>query len=167
IVASGADSVFLGDYLGQMLIAYDALRDAGFKGDVLGANTMAPPFADQVKNEVYGCYFLQNYDMLNKEVGNIYEITQLNMKEQNIATPQVNTGFGWDAVIVLTEAMKKAKDPTDGAELAALIAQTKDVELSGGVKITLNEQHRTDTMGMYIATYENKQMKIIGFEQVQ
>lgn len=166
IVASGADTVFLGDYLAQMLIAYDALRDAGFKGKVIGANTMAPPFAHQVKNEVYDCYFLQNYDMLNKDVGNIYEITQLNMKEQNISSPQVNTGFGWDAVVVLTEAMKKAKDPTDGAELVTLLEQTKDVELSGGVKITINAQHRTDTMGMYIATYDkNKDMKIVGYEK--
>jgi len=166
IVASGADTVFLGDYLGQMLIAYDALRDAGYKGKILGANTMAPPFANQVKNECYDCYFLQNYDMLNKEVGNIYEITQLNMKEQGIATPQVNTGFGWDAVLVLTEAMKKAKDPTDGAELVTLLEQTKDLELSGGVKLTINANHRTDTMGMYIATYDsNKNMQIVGYEK--
>ena len=68
---------------------------------------------------------------------------------------------------MMTEAMKKAKDPTDGVELASLIAETKDLELSGGVKITINESNRTDTMGMYIATYdENKEMKIVGYKKV-
>lgn len=167
IVASGAECVFLGDYLGQMLIAYDALRDAGFKGTVLGANTMAPPFANQVKNEVHDVYFLQNYDMLNPSVGNINALVTKHMAETGTASPQVNVGFGWDAVLVLTEAMKKAKDPTDGAELVSLLEQTKDLELSGGVKITINAQHRTDTMGMYIATYVDKQMKIVGYRKVE
>lgn len=167
IVASGAECVFLGDYLGQMVIAYDALRDAGFTGVVIGANTMAPPFAHQVKNDVYDCYFLQNYDMLNPEVGNINALVTKHMEETGTTSPQVNVGFGWDAVLVLTEAMKKAKNPTDGVELASLIAQTKDLELSGGVKITINDSHRTDTMGMYIATYdENKDMKIVGYKKV-
>ena len=167
IVASGADCVFLGDYLAQMVIAYDALRDAGFTGVIIGANTMAPPFANQVKNEVYDCYFLQNYDMLNPDVGNINELVTKHMAETGTTSPQVNVGFGWDAVLVLTEAMKKAKDPTDGVELASLIAETKDLELSGGVKITINESNRTDTMGMYIATYdENKEMKIVGYKKV-
>ena len=89
------------------------------------------------------------------------------MAETGTTSPQVNVGFGWDAVLVLTEAMKKAKDPTDGVELASLIAETKDLELSGGVKITINESNRTDTMGMYIATYdENKEMKIVGYKKV-
>ena len=166
IVASGAECVFLGDYLAQMLIAYEALRDAGFKGTVVGANTMAPPFADQVKNEVYDVYFLQNYDMLNKNVGNIYELTQKHMSETGTTSPQVNVGFGWDAVQVLVSAMKKAKNPTDGKELQSLLEQTKDLELSGGVKITINDKHRTDTMGMYIATYVDKQMTIVGYEKV-
>lgn len=166
IVNSGADAVFLSDYLGQLVIAYDALRDAGFKGVVLGANTMAPPFANQVKNPVYNCYFLQNYDMLNKEVGNINELVTAHMKDTGTSSPQVNVGFGWDAVLVLTEAMKKAKDPTDGAELVKLLEETKDLELSGGVKITFNDAHRTDTMGMYIATYEDNEMTIVGYEKV-
>ncbi len=168
IVASGADTVFLSDYLGQLVIAYDALRDAGYNGKIVGANTMAPPFANQVKNTVYDCYFLQNYDMLNPNEGNINQLVTEHMKATGTTSPQVNVGFGWDAVLVLTEAMKKAKDPTDGAELASIIAQTKDLELSGGVKITINEQHRTDTMGMYIATYDaNKNMVIVGYEKVE
>lgn len=167
IVASGADCVFLGDYLAQMLIAYDALRDAGFTGTVIGANTMAPPFANQVKNEVYDVYFLQNYDMLNPEVGNINALVTSHMAATGTASPQVNVGFGWDAVLVLTEAMKKASDPTDGAELVSLLEQTADLELSGGVKITINAQHRTDTMGMYIATYVDKEMKIVGYKKVE
>ena len=168
IVNSGAECVFLGDYLGQMLIAYDALRDAGFSGKVLGANTMAPPFAAQVKNKAIDCYFLQNFDMTNPNRGVFFEMVSQQMKETGTTSPQVNVGFGRDAVQVLVSAMRQAKNPTDGEELAGLLAQTKDVEMSDGQKYTINAQHRTDTLGMYIATYDaNGQMQICGYEQMK
>ena len=105
--------------------------------------------------------------MLNPDVGNINELVTKHMEETGTTSPQVNVGFGWDAVMVLAEAMKKAEDPTNGAEVAELISQTTDLELSGGITLTINEQHRTDTMGMYIATYdENGEMIIVGYEKV-
>ncbi len=168
IVNSGADAVFLCDYLAQNLISYDALRDAGFKGAILGANTLAPPMADQVRNTPNDIYFLQNYDMLNKDQGIIYSIIEKQMAETGTESPQCNVGFGWDAVAVLTEAMKKAKDPTNGEELAQLLANTKGVVLSNGAKIDIDPAtHRPSNMGMYIATYDaNKQMVICGWEEI-
>ena len=64
--------------------------------------------------------------------------------------------------------MRKAKDPTDGEELAELLAHTDGVVLSNDATITIDPAtHRPSNMGMYIATYdENKQMVIVGWEQM-
>lgn len=165
IVAANPDAVFLCDYIGQVTTAYDALRDAGYKGKIIGANTLAGAFCDLVKNEVYDVYFLQNYDLNNENLGNIYEITRLCMTEKGIDYPSANTGFGWDAVQVLVNAMKQCKDPTDGAEVITYLAKTEDVLLSGGVTITIDAAtHRPNNMGMFIADYdETENLRILGF----
>jgi len=61
----------------------------------------------------------------------------------------------------MIEALKKAKDTSDGVEVAALLAQTKDVQTSSGL-ITLNpETHRTIGLPMLIAQYDENFKLII------
>lgn len=151
------DAVLLCDYCNQMVTAYDNLRDAGYKGVILGANTMYPPFNTLVKNEVKDCYFVQNYDLKDTETGTIAEMVDIQMKETNTDYPTSNVGFGWDAAQVLFNAMKQAKDPTNGPEVRDLLENnTKDVVSAGGVGITIDPAiHRpTRDMGMFIATYD-------------
>lgn len=167
IVAAKPDCVYLGDYLAQSVTAYDALRDAGFEGPILGANTLAPPFGTMVRNNPHDVYFLQNYDMMNPKKGNINELVLKHMKETGTDAPQCNAGFGWDAVTVLVDAMKKAKDPTNGEEVAALLEKTDGVLLSSGDTITIDAAtHRPNNMGMFIADYTaDKKLEIVGFEK--
>lgn len=153
IAGLNPDAVFLSDYVNQMVTAYDNLRDAGYTGIILGANTMASPFDTLVKNELKDCYFIQNYDL---EAGLIAELTDAHMAATGTEYRKGNVGFGWDAVMVLANAMKQANDPTDGAEVRDILEnKTIAVESSGPVAITLNPKtHRpTNDMGVYIAVY--------------
>ncbi len=165
IANANPDVVFVCDYLPQNVTSYDALRDAGFTGPIIGANTLSLPFANMVKNEVYDVYFLQNYDMLNPEVGIFYDLVTKHMEETNTAAPAANVGFGWDAVQVLVHAMRAAENPTDGEEVASLLKQTDGVMLSSGSTITIDPAtHRPSNMGMYIADYdENLNLRIVDF----
>ncbi len=154
IAALNPDAVLLCDYCNQMVTAYDNLRDAGYKGYILGANTMYPPFNTLVKNDIYNCFFVQNYDL---NTGLIADLLEIQMEETGTDYPTSNVGFGWDASMVLFNAMKQAKDPTDGVEVREILeSSTKDVESAGGAKITIDPGiHRpTRDMGMYIATYD-------------
>lgn len=154
IAALNPDAVLLCDYCNQMVTAYDNLRDAGYEGYIMGANTMYPPFNSLVKNEIKDCYFVQNYD-LNE--GKIAELLKIQMEETGTDYPTSNVGFGWDATMVLANAMKLAKDPTDGVEVREILeTKTADIESCGGAKITIDPTiHRpTRDMGMYIATYD-------------
>lgn len=157
------DAVFLCDYLAQVTTAYDNLRDAGYKGIILGANTLAASFPDLVKNDIYDVYLVQNYEL---DKGKIGEITDAHMAETGTNFRSTNAGFGWDAMMVLFNAMKQAKDPTNGEEVRGILENnTKDVELCGIDKITLDPAtHRpTVDMGMYMADYdENRVLRIIG-----
>ena len=163
IVAAEPEAVFLSDYASQAALAYDFLRDAGFDGVILGANTLALPFPTLVKNEIHDLYFLQNYDMLNPEAGG-YELFQKYMAVEGSEYPKANVGFGWDAVQVLVAAMMQAEDPTDGAELRDLLEQTVGVKSTEGT-ITLDPAtHRPSNMGMHIAVYdENNNMTILTY----
>ena len=161
IAAANPDAVFLSDYAVQAALCYDQLREAGYKGIILGANTLAAPFPSLVKTEIKDVYFLQNYDMLNPEA-ECYELLQTFMKEDGRNYPIANAGFGYDAVMVMVDAMKRAKDPTDGVEVAKLLEQCKNVQTSAG-PITINPKtHRPVGMGMYIADYdENVKIRIL------
>ncbi|MFW5713081.1 MAG: ABC transporter substrate-binding protein [Brevefilum sp.] len=163
IVEAGPDAVFLSDYANQAAMAYDFLRDAGFEGVILGANTLSLPFPSLVKNDIYDVYFLQNYDMLNPEASG-YELFQKHMEEEGADYPKGNVGFGWDAVQVLVASMRQAEDPTDGAELRDLLEQTDGVELTERTITIDPATHRPNNMGMYIAEYdENNELQILTY----
>ena len=164
IASLNPDAVLLCDYCNQMVTSYDNLRDAGYKGIILGANTMYPPFNELVKNDIEECYFVQNYDLNN---GKIAELVGIQQKETGTDYPTSNVGFGWDAVQVLANAMMQASDPANGQEVRDILeADTREVESCGGSKITIDPAtHRpTLDMGIYIATYdENKQVKCLEY----
>ena len=154
IAALNPDAVLLCDYCNQMVTAYDNLRDAGYEGYILGANTMYPPFNTLVKNEITDCYFVQNYDL---STGTIADLLEIQMEETGTDYPTSNVGFGWDAAMVLFNAMKQAEDPTNGEEVREILENnTQNVESCGGAMITIDPTtHRpTRDMGMYIATYD-------------
>ena len=157
IVQAKPDAVFLTDYVVQAAPAYDFLRNAGFTGVILGANTLTNPMPDLVKNPIKDVYFLQNYNVNNPNEGMVYELIRTHMKETGTEYAAANVCFGWDAVQVLVAAMKKASDPTNGEEVSQIIAnQTRNVPLSVR-DITLDPKtHRPTNMGMYIADYDDK-----------
>jgi len=163
IANAAPEAVFLSDYVVQATTAYDALRDAGFEGVILGANTLSLPFANLVKNPVHDVYFLQNYDMLNKDQP-CYDLHQAYMEDQKSEYPKANTAFGWDAVHVLVDAMKKAADPTNGPEVRDLLEKTTELPICHG-NITIDPAtHRPNNLGMFIADYdENNQIRILKY----
>ncbi len=153
ITEANPDAVFICNYAADNALCYDYLREAGYEGIILGNNTFQSPFSSLVKSEVYDTYFLQNVDMENPE-SDSYDIVKAYMDETGAQYPIANACFGYDAVMVLADALKRAKDPSDGEEVAALLEQTKDVQSSSG-PITINpETHRTVGMPMLIAQYD-------------
>jgi branched-chain amino acid transport system substrate-binding protein len=157
IAGLNPDAVLLCDYCNQMVTAYDNLRDAGYTGKILGANTMYPPFNTLVKNKVVDCYFVQNYDLKDTGTGTIASLVETQMTDTGTDYPTSNVGFGWDATMVLYNAMLQATDPTNGEEVRGILENnTTEVLSCGGQTISIDPAtHRpTRDLGMYIATYD-------------
>jgi branched-chain amino acid transport system substrate-binding protein len=160
IAEANPEAVFICNYAADNALCYDYLREAGYEGIILGNNTFQSPFSSLVKSEVYDTYFLQNVDMENPE-SDSYDIVKAYMDETGAEYPIANACFGYDATMVLADALKRAKDPSDGEEVAALLEQTKDVKSSSG-PITINpETHRTIGMPMLVAQYDENFKLII------
>ena len=161
IAEANPDAVFICNYAADNALCYDYLREAGYEGVILGNNTFLSPFSSLVKSEVYDTYFLQNVDMENPE-SDSYDIVQACMKDTGAKYPIANACFGYDAVMVLADALKRANDSSNGEEVAKMLEQTNAVQSSSG-PITINpETHRTVGMPMLIAEYdENFKLHII------
>ncbi len=161
IAAANPDAVFVCNYAQGNALCYDQLREAGYKGVILGANTFQAPFTTLIKTPLENVKFLYNIDLNNdftKKVMDVYTT-------QNNTYAKVNVCFGYDAVQVIADAMKRAKDPTDSKELKGLIETCKDVATSSG-PITINaDTHRTVGMPMYIVEYD-KDLKITVVDKI-
>lgn len=164
------EAVFLSDYTAQAKLCIEQLRDAGFDGIILGANTLSAglrtlmPEADLSK-----VYFLANYDDTEAAKDTLpYEIMHKYMDEVGIDYTVPNACFGYDAVMVMANALTLASDPTDGVEVRDILeSQTVDVQISD-TKITLDPAiHRPVGMGMYIGRhFEDAGQEIVAFMQV-
>lgn len=160
ITGLNPDAVFLCDYVNEITTAYDNLREAGYKGIILGANTMGSPYNEIVKNKIVDSYFVQNYDFFGEKNPDavIGDLVKAHMADTGTEYPKTNVGFGWDATMVLYHAMLKADDPTNGEEVREILENdTKDVLISNGSKLTIDPAtHRpTLDLGMYIATWND------------
>lgn len=161
LAQANPDAVFICNYAADNALCYDYLREAGYQGIVLGNNTFQAPFNTLVKTKVYDTYFLQNVDMENPDDPS-YAIVQKYMEETGAQYPIANACFGYDATMVLAEALKAVDDPYDGPAVAAALAEVKDAPGAAG-PITINPRtHRTLGMPMLIAEYdENFTVKVI------
>jgi branched-chain amino acid transport system substrate-binding protein len=160
IAEANPDAVFVCNYAADNALCYDYLREAGYEGIILGNNTFQSPFSSLVKTKVYDTYFLQNVDMENPESPS-YDVVKTYMEETGAQYPIANACFGYDAMMVLADALKRADDPANGPEVAKLLEETKDVETSSGL-ITINPKtHRTIGLPMLIAQYDENFKLII------
>lgn len=160
IAEANPDAVFISNYAADNALCYDYLREAGYEGVILGNNTFQSPFPSLVKSEVYDTYFLQNVDMENPEAP-AYDIIQAYMADTGAKYPIANVSFGYDAMTVLADALKRAQDPSNGEEVAKLLEETKDVQASSGL-ITINPAtHRTVGLPMLVAKYDENFKTII------
>jgi len=152
--------VFLPNYAAASALAYDQLREAGYAGTIIGANTLQQPFSTLCTTKVENVYLLQNYDHYSEKKNTTIVDAYKEFKGMNYYVG--NSEFGYDDMVVVAEALKMMEDPTDSASLNQYLEKITDVQVNS-FKISLNpETHRPSSLPMQIATYdENKNLKIV------
>lgn len=151
IVDANPDIVYLPCYAASAALAYDQLREAGYKGNVLGGNTLAAPFNTLCKQPLENIYFFQNYDMDSALTAPLMEAY---LEETGAKYKKMNAGFGYDDMQLMIDAMKRMDNPkAQKYELNTYIEQCKDVPSASGT-ITMNkETHRPSNRPLYIVYY--------------
>ena len=160
IAQANPDCVFLPNYAAASALAYDQLREAGYAGTIIGANTLQQPFSTLCTTKVENVYLLQNYDHYSEKKNTTIVDAYKEFKGMNYYVG--NSEFGYDDMVVVAEALKMMEDPTDSASLNRYLEKITDVQVNS-FKISLNpETHRPSSLPMQIATYdENKNLKIV------
>ena len=111
------------------------------------------------EGDLKGIYFLQNYDSYSPTAES-YNLLQTYMAEFKKDYPVANAAFGYDAVLVMADAMRRASDPTNGPEVRDLLESVSGVATtSGPVKID-PATHRPVGIGMFIGEYSEDRSKV-------
>ena len=166
IAQANPECVFLPNYAASSALAYDQLREAGYTGTIIGANTLQEPFNTLCTTKVENVYLLQNYDHYSEKRNTT--IVDAYKADANMNYYIPNAEFGYDDMVVIAEALKKMDDPTDTKGLRDYLEQTTDVQVNS-FKISLNpETHRPSSLPIQIASYdENNQMIIVDTYDLQ
>ena len=157
IIAQNPDAIFVPAYVQQNALAYVQIRQLGYTGIVLGNNTYNTPFESLVAGtKVEDLFFLFNVDYnseYTKFLGDAYR------KDKN-EEPFINSAFGYDAVAIIANGLRKAEDITSGESISkAIETTTVDLMTSSG-PVTLNpDTHRPEGMGVYITKWADDMSK--------
>jgi len=150
IVAANPEAVFVPNYELENALIYDQLREAGFDGVILGADTFMDPFQSLCKMPVKDVYFAQFIDPDSEECKEIFRVY---LEETKSDYSVANVALGYDAMMVVIEALKKVDDPHDGEALARALSQTKDVMTASGPMSIDPATNRTTGLPIYICTH--------------
>ena len=154
VAQANPEAVYISDFAVQARMVVEQLRQAGFTGYILGANTLGASFAVVMPGEdLSQVFFVSNYDETDftTKVG---ELVRRYQQEEGIEFWATNVGFGWDATMVLANALRLADDPTNGAEVRDILAsRTVNVQGSSST-ITLDPAtHRPTAMPLFIGRH--------------
>lgn len=160
------DAVFLPNYAASSALAYDQLREAGYTGTIIGANTLQQPFNTLCTTKVENIYLLQNYDHYSDNKNTTIVEAYMNASGMNYFV--ANAEFGYDDMVIVAEAMLTMEDPTDSAALAAALEKTTDVQVNSCTISLDPATHRPSSLPMQIASYnENNELVIVDSYMLQ
>jgi len=154
VVQANPEAVYISDFAVQARMIVEQLRQAGFTGYILGANTLGANFATLMPGEdLSQVFFISNYDETDftTKTG---ELVRRYQEEEGVDFWVGNVGFGWDATMVLAHALRLADDPTNGAEVRDILAnQTTNVQGSTSLITIDPATHRPTGMPLFIGRH--------------
>lgn len=157
MIAANPDALYITAYVQQNAIAYNQAREMGFKGVILGNNSFFHPFASLVNNEAYDVYFPVNVSF---EDENFIPLVERFTDEFN-ESPPLHIAFGYDAILVLVNAIERAGS-TDPVAIRDALHTTKGIEGYTGTISIESETHRPTGLTMVVTKVEKDKYIPVG-----
>jgi branched-chain amino acid transport system substrate-binding protein len=148
------DAIFAsGDYVESALICVQA-RQLGLTIPIFGGDTWdSPALVDIGGRAVEGGYFSAHFSPDSADPA-VRKFVQRFRARWSGATPDTGTSLGYDAVMLLADAIRRA-GATDGAKIRAALAMTKDFPGVTG-RITLDAQRNASKEAVIFTVKDGK-----------
>ena len=158
IKATEPDAIFVPAYYQEVGLIIRQARQLGIKVPLFGGDGWeAPELLDIAKEAAEGTYYTTHYspEAQNPEVQNFVKAYRA---KHNNETPDAMAALGYDSVIVLADAIKRAGS-TEGPKLRDALAATKDVK--GVTGSTTIDKNRDATKPATVITIKNGKFQFV------
>jgi len=154
VARANPQAVYISDFAVQARMVVNQLRQAGFQGYILGANTLGTAFRTLMPGvDLSRVYFVSNHDETDF-TSKAAQLIRRFQQEEGVDYWSVNVGFGYDATMVLVNAMRQANDPTNGSEVRDILANRTNRVQGSQSLITLDPRtHRPIDVPLFIGRH--------------
>jgi len=130
--AEKPDFIYVSSYMPDLGTIIRAIREAGISAPIIGGDSYDDPGLFQALGKEYGSniYFDTHSFLVPGVTPEMEKFLSVYKAKHNAAPDAVWVATGWDAVMILVEAMRKAGS-TDGAAMAKAMEETEFSLLTG------------------------------------
>jgi branched-chain amino acid transport system substrate-binding protein len=154
IKSASPEAILVPGYYTQAGTIVKQARDLGITVPILGGDGWdSEKLFDYAGKEVANCYF-SDHMAVDDPSPTVQKFVDAYRKKYNGKTPDALAALGFDAAMLLFDAMKRAKS-LNGPELRDAIAQTKGFDGVTG-QITVNAQRNADKSAVIIEVTNGK-----------
>ncbi len=157
ILRAEPEALVFPNYLREIVVQTQQARELGFKGPIIGPNAFFVPFAEMAGKAADNIYFANNIDYGEPHLQDFIK----EYRERFKIDPVAHAFMGWDAVMVIADAINRAGS-TDPVAIAEALATTEGVP---GLMDTITispHTHRPVGMSLAILKIENQNYIYIG-----
>lgn len=158
IKAAGVEGIFVPGYYTEAALICKQAKDLGLKLPIFGGDGWeAPQLVTIGGAAVEGAYYSTHYSPENKSPEVVSFVARYK-KRWNNEVPDAMAALGYDAAMVLADAIKRA-GTTEGPKLRAALAATKG--FSGVTGITTLDAQRNARKSAVVITVRNGEFKFV------
>lgn len=153
IKTASPDVILVPQYAQEAGLAAVQARELGITATILGPNTFgAQDYTSVAGRAAEGVHFVNNVDLTDASFGDFLKRYEEKYKEP---VKTVNVLFGYDNVMIIADAIKRAGS-ADPKKIRDALEQTKDVAiLQGDGKFTINAKiHRPHNMPVTVFKWQ-------------
>ena len=160
------DFFYVSSYMPDLSMIIKTMRDGGVDQPILGGDSYDDPSLFSALGTKYGnnIFFVTHSWMGPEANQGMAQFLQLYQAKYGAAPDTAFVATGWDAVMVLAQAMEKAKS-TNGAQMAKAMETTQFNLLTGKLQWSSAETGHQPNIEAALVQVENGQPSFIGWDQ--
>ncbi|MDO4178751.1 MAG: ABC transporter substrate-binding protein [Phascolarctobacterium sp.] len=140
IKASNPEALYVPGYYEEVSKIIKQAREIGINCPIMGSDGWESPKLAEIagKDALKDCYYVSAFSADDKDPS-VQEFIK-KFKDANKKDPDIFSMQGYNAGLILADAIKRAGEGADGTKIAKAIEETKGLPVASG-KLTFDEKH--------------------------